>query len=259
MSESYVIKHQQCPKCQSNGKDKSHDNLAVFSDNHVYCFSCHYSTSGSISKRLNPTKKKENVSEPTLLLPEDSTTNYPQRAIDWINQYELTENTLLLHDVVWSDSLQRLIFPIYSADRAILGWQGRDFLLTENMAEQESTKKRAKWFGRGQLEHIFNILGSRSGNSRLAVTEDIVSAIKVSMCGIMAMPLYGCVIGRERFKRLYNLYGDTIEVLVWLDPDKARESVKEARLGSLCGLSCRAILSQYDPKEHSYEEIKTIL
>ena len=160
MSESYVIKHQQCPKCQSNGKDKSHDNLAIFSDNHVYCFSCHYSTSGSISKRLNPTKKKENVSEPTLLLPEDITTNYPQRALDWINQYELTENTLLLHDVVWSDSLQRLIFPIYSTDRAILGWQGRDFSL-----EKTPQTKRAKWFGRGQLEQIFNHSWNRKQTS----------------------------------------------------------------------------------------------
>jgi len=190
------------------------------------------------------------VSEPTLLLPEDITTNYPQRALDWINQYELTENTLLLHDIVWSDSLQRLIFPIYSADRNILGWQGRYF------GSNSPENKKAKWFGRGQLEQIFNILGT--GN-KLALTEDIVSAIKVAMCGIMAMPLYGCRVGRERFKRLYNLYGDTVEVLVWLDPDKAREAVKEARLGSLYGLSCRAILSQYDPKEHPYEDIKKIL
>lgn len=258
MLDSHVIKHEQCPQCRELGKDKSNDNLAIYSDGHSWCFSCGYLLTASgharIKNKIASERQGETTKEaemlPTLFLPEDITTDYPQRALDWINQYDLSKNTLLSVNAVWSDSLQRLIFPIYDGNRSLIGWQGRDFIL------ERTDKRRAKWFGRGPLESIFNILGQ--GN-RLALTEDVVSAIKLSLAGIMAIPLYGCVVGRKRFKRLYSLYGDTVEVLVWLDPDKQQESIKEARLGRLCGLNCRAILSDQDPKEHSYEEITKYL
>ena len=73
------------------------------------------------------------------------------------------------------------------------------------------------------------------------------------------MPLYGSFIGRERFKRLYSLYGNSVGIYIWLDPDKRLEALKESKLGQLCGLHTHPIFSNMDPKEHSYEEIKKIL
>lgn len=253
---SYVVKKQQCPKCKSLGKDNSHDNLVSYSDGHSFCFSCGfgvYPDKTRIFKETNlrqETPTKKDMQEQSLLLPEDSTTIYPEIARNWVKQYEITENDLLLHNTVWSNSIQRLIFPVYYDDSSLIAWQGRYF------GTNEEIKKKQKWFGRGNLKDTFNFLGS--GN-KLILTEDIVSAIKVSKCGVMAMPLYGCSIGRERFKRLYTRFGREVEVSVWLDADKRKEAIQEAKLGRLCGLNTTTIFTDLDPKEIKYEEIKKYL
>lgn len=249
-NQSHVIKHQQCPKCKLNGKDNSHDNMALYSDGHSYCYSCGYSSYPNKTKNYGKTSTKT-VQKSSLLLPEDCTTEYPEKPRNWIEQYELTETDLLLNNVLWSSSISRLIFPIYGNNFDVIAWQGRYF------GDNLDIQKKQKWFGRGNLRDTFNILGTT--RERLILCEDIVSAIKISNCNVMAMPLYGCIVGRERLKRLYTRFGGEVEVSVWLDPDKRSEAIKESKLGLLCGLRVRTILSDKDPKEHSYEEIKEIL
>lgn len=248
---SYVVSKEQCPACHKLGKDNSHDNLAIYSDGHKYCYSCGHLESLSTIKRIKyqMNKQEDRVEEP-IYLPSDCDTLYPIRALEWIEQYELTKTDLLNHNVMWSDSIQRLIFPIYG-DGHLIAWQGRSFHLGDM-----AIAKIPKWFGKGNLSSVYNILGK---GDRLVITEDIISAIKVSRCGVMSMPLYGSFIGRERFKRLYNLYGDQVEISIWLDPDKRTEALKEAKLGEVCGLHTTVIYSNKDPKEHTYEEIKNIL
>lgn len=248
---SYVIKKEQCPKCKLLGKDNSLDNLAIYSDNHSFCYSCGYISYPNRLKNFSKTTEPK-VQESTLLLPEDSNTNYPKIALDWINQYELTENDLLLNNVLYSNSISRLIFPIYNSDWSIIAWQGRYF------GDNEETKKKQKWFGRGNLRDTFNILGNKESN-RLVLTEDILSAIKVAKMDVMAMPLYGSFVGRERFKWLLTILGREVKIEVWLDPDKRTEAIKEAKMGILCGLITHPILSTKDPKEHTFLEIEEIL
>lgn len=251
MVTSYVIKKEQCPECAKLGKDNSSDNLAVYSDGRKYCFSCHYMDfPNKITSFKNKITEDNSIDYKLPYLPVDCDILYPQRALDWVGQYELDKTDLYKHNVLWSETLQRLIFPVF-ANGELLAWQGRSFFLDE-----ESQKKYPKWYGKGNLKDTFNILNQ---TNRIVLTEDIISAIKVSKCGVGAMPLYGCQIGRERFKRLYNLINKGDEVLVWLDPDKRKEGTLEAELGRLCGINCRTILSSYDPKEHSYEEIRKIL
>jgi hypothetical protein len=52
-NSSQVIKREQCPRCASQGKDNSHNNLAVYSDGGKFCFSCNKAT------ELSDTYKKE--------------------------------------------------------------------------------------------------------------------------------------------------------------------------------------------------------
>jgi twinkle protein len=40
--ESVLLSREQCPACASRGRDNSMDNLAIYDDGHVYCFSCGY-------------------------------------------------------------------------------------------------------------------------------------------------------------------------------------------------------------------------
>jgi hypothetical protein len=243
------VKKEQCPQCGKLGKDKHGDNLAIYSDGHSFCYSCAYYRSASGLEHLK-TKGQENYLQEPPYLPIDCDILYPKRAIEWIEQYELTTTDCLNHNVMWSESLQRLIFPVYG-DGQLIAWQGRAFHLP-----QVKNPKIPKWYGKGNLKDTFNILGK--GN-KIVLCEDIVSAIKLSNCGIMAMPLYGSFIGIERFRRLIKLIPKDTKVGVWLDPDKRPEAASAARLGRLCGLQCRSIISDKDPKEHSYDEIRNII
>ncbi|UOF80618.1 DNA directed DNA polymerase [Caudoviricetes sp.] len=248
-NNSYPIGKEQCPRCRERGKDNSGDNLAVYSDGHKFCYSCKYTVFPNGIEKLKQKNSEEILQdiEKVLTLPIDCDIVYPQKVLDWIGKYELTKTDLWNNNVLWSDSMQRLIFPVY-ANGILLAWQGRSFH-TQNQA----VAKIPKWYGEGNLKDTFHILGK---GTSLVLVEDIVSAIKVAKCGVMAMPLFGCVVGRERFKRLYSLYGDIVKVLIWLDFDKAKESIIEAKLGRLFGLNCSNIITKVDPKECSYEEIK---
>lgn len=253
MNSSHVIGKEQCPECRKLGKDNSEDNLAIYSDGHKYCFSCRHTINPNKITRFKVGNNDSNqtLTKEEVFLPSDCNTEYPQRAIDWISKYELTRNDLLKFGVLWSDCMQRLIFPVYGESGNLLAWQGRTFHL-QNMA----VAKIPKWYGKGDLKNCFNVLGK---GDILVLTEDIVSAIKVAKSGYMAMPLYGCVVGRERFKRLFSLFEDSVEVRVWLDFDKITEGVKESKIGALCGLTTATIVSIKDPKEYSYTEIKEII
>lgn len=247
MSEScYHVKNTTCPQCRSLGNDKTGDNLAVYSDGHSWCWSCGYYVSGNGILRFKSRESTERVVKHEVVLPSDSDVCYPSRALEWVGHYDLTRNDLLNHNVLWSESYKRLIFPIYG-DTGLIAYQGRYF---------GEEPKKPKWWGVGDLKNTFHILGKST--SQLVLVEDIVSAIKLSRF-TMAMPLFGSHVGVTRFKRLYSLYKDTVEVSIYLDPDKRREALLEARRGVLCGLKTRVIYSERDPKEESINNLKKIL
>lgn len=245
MENSYLVRQERCPECAKSGKDRAGNNLAVYSDNHIHCYSCGYHVSSSglsrFKERNQPTKQRHHE----VLLPSDCDVVYPIRTLEWIGHYDLTRNDLLNNNVLWSESYQRLIFPVYG-DSGLIAYQGRYF----------GEEKRTKWWGVGNLSNCFHILGK--SNSQLVLVEDIVSAIKLSKF-TMAMPLFGSHVGAVRFKRLYSLFKDKVEVSIYLDPDKRSESIVEARRGMLCGLRTRVVYSNADPKEESYEDLKKIL
>lgn len=248
MSTSHLIRQERCPQCAKLGRDISHDNLAVYSDSHTHCYSCGYHTYSDKVSQFNARKRTENINIPQkniVILPSDCNVEYPKRCIEWIEKYELNRYDLLNNNVLWSEYKQRLIFPVYDSEKGVIAFQGRYF----------GEKKEPKWFGKGDLKNTFNILGN---SNKLCLVEDIVSALKISKVG-MAMPLYGSYIGKERFKRLYRLYGKEVEVLIWLDPDKRLESIKEAKLGTLYGLNTRVIYTEEDPKEVKLSRIKELL
>jgi hypothetical protein len=229
------------------GNDNEGDNLATYSDGHSWCYSCGYYVKGDLVKRFKGSIEALNErSIPLVHLPLDSSLEYPQRALDWVYQYGLTRQDLLSNDVLWSDYYHRLIFPVFGYGE-LLAWQGRYF---------GDEPKNAKWFGRGNLKDTFHFLGTNK--KKLILTEDIVSAIKVSKYS-QAMPLFGCIVGIERAKRIHQLIDKDTEVLVWLDPDKRKQGLKESAILKSVGCLSRVIWSDKDPKEHSEDEIERIL
>ena len=261
MYENRFIKNAACPKCREEGKDRHGDNLATYSDGSSYCWSCGFSDMGnSHIVRFLARRDKSLLDEssrvktlPSVMLPDDSVTDYPSKALAWIEQYELTRIDLLQNGILWSERESRLLFPFWNGGE-LLGWQGRYF-------GNDATKK--KWYSRGKLDSIYHIFfmgrvghAMNDATRRIVLVEDVVSALKVSKVGIDAMPLFGVNI-KQRWPKI-RLLGYS-EALLWLDPDMHIKIVKESRVGCLNGITTHAVLSTKDPKCHTLEEIRNYI
>ena len=85
------------------------------------------------------------------------------------------------------------------------------------------------------------------------LVEDVVSSIKIGKTGIPVMPIFGSHISSKMIQRLSYI---TDKIIIWLDPDKRKESIKFTNVSNVIGLHASAIFSDHDPKEESYEYIK---
>jgi hypothetical protein len=241
---SHVIKHETCPRCAANGRDRTGDNLAIYDDGGSYCFSCGYFQSArgfqSISREATGTAK-------TLTIPYDCTDRIPDVGREFLARYSIGEYDLALNNILWSEKYQRLVFPII-VEGELLAWQGR-YLGTE--------PKKAKWFTQGEIDKITYILGNPYMED-LILVEDILSAIKISTTGIhRAMPIFGSHISAKRLLTIKRFCG--MEITIWLDRDKAKEAVGFAYLARNLGLKARTVITEKDPKEYSKQEIIEIL
>ena len=246
---SQVVKKERCPECAKLGKDTKGDNLATYSDGHSYCFGCGYTLNSSASKLSNYVN---NIPQPApvahkVFLPIDCVFEYPSEVMNWVGQYHLSHRTLLQHRVMWSPSKERLIFPVIGGENNFLAYAGRNFNLSDG---------KPKWVAYGDLKNTYHFIGEDRGT--LVLCEDIVSAIKLSRVA-QAMPLFGSHIGIDRWKRLSKIISRGVQCIIWLDPDMRLKSVGESCLGTSLGLNVRTIMSDKDPKEHTYEEINNIL
>lgn len=235
-----------CPSCRKKGHDRQGDNLANYPDGSVYCFRCgYYKNKNSFVAKTAP------LTLPKFTLPTDCCTSYPSNILDWVASFDLSKTDLLHNGALWSDSLDRLIFPFW-IDGELKGWQARSIKKGEKI----------KWLAKGNIKDL-NIIysGGRSvtrwsRETRLFLVEDIISAIKVSKANkrILAMPLFGV-----NFKILQLVKLNFKEYIIFLDENMHEHSIKKARQMSHYGIHCSTILSKCDPKRYTYEELKMII
>lgn len=259
---SVLLYNTGCPRCKEMGNDRAGDNLAIYSDGHEYCFACRYyrSTNGLSSLRSNsnvtPIKR-------TIQLPEDSNTEYSQASLAWLAKYESNKAVALRNGFLFSESGvafkdtqadNLLLFPLWDKDN-LQGYQARYF---------GHNPKIPKYVGRGKLDSVYHFLfnGAPCDNlthsNIIVICEDIISSIKVSQAGVIALPLFGNNF-TNRIELLKKLTTKKHKLLLWLDPDMTIKSIKEASIARLHGLECYSVHSKYDPKEHSLPEIKKYL
>jgi hypothetical protein len=243
-----VIRKERCPQCAKLGNDRSGDNLAIYNDGHTYCFRCGYG-----SRRTRIVKPVDEVKQPEqLFLPQDVTTELPYEARKWLNQYDLTRMDISGNNVMWSEQLQRIIFPYFN-ETGLLAWQGR-YVEKEIQADKKRIDSSpAKWYSQGKIHEIIHPIKVR--DSTAVLVEDIISAIKVSRVQ-GSIPIFGSNISAKHWLRLKHIVD---RVWVWLDPDMRSKSVKMAFMGQLLGIRTTCIFSDKDPKEHSFDEIAKYL
>ncbi len=241
------VRHEKCPKCAALGKDRNGNNLGVYSDGGVYCFSCGYTRPGSaVSKLKNQVQPRHHDTIKQLSLPPDVGGELPEAAWQWLKSYSLTELDVVKHNILWSEHAERVVFPIFGGNQELLAWQGRYI----------GVGTKPKWYSKGKLNEIRHILGTGK-KTALVLVEDIVSAIRVSNCGVHASPLFGSYISTDTWLRIKHLAFPI--VVCWLDKDKQLESARFSMTGRGVGMNVRSVITDNDPKTYSDTEIKNIL
>lgn len=244
-NESYVLRHEACPKCRELGNDRTGDNLAVYSDGHTWCFRCSYSTSRKFIASTDPKPATE------IVLPSDVSLELPLEARQWLEQYQLSRLDLQQNHVMWSERWSRIVFPYFDST-GLLAWQGRYIPCGKNHVEVNG-KAPAKWFSQGLIHEIVHPV--KVIKREAVLVEDIVSAIKVSKF-VGAIPIFGSSISNKQLLRLKTVVD---RVWYWMDPDLRSKSVKMASTARMFGLDAHVIFSDKDPKEESIETIRTKL
>lgn len=241
---SHLLYKTRCPKCAESGRDRSGDNLGIYSDGHSFCYSCGYTTGATVSGKLNKQTKQHKELQ---ALPEDTATWLSPEAMEWLHKY--FNNTADFPICYWSESERKLIFPIMDKQMThMLAWQYR-YLGTN--------PSHPKWVGYGITEELLYLQkrGARC-TGRIVLVEDILSTHKVGHIS-PTLCLFGSHISLKRLVAL-KLLGYT-EIVIWLDWDKRDYAIKAAQLAQSIGLKARVIHTQLDPKEFSYEQIKNHL
>lgn len=235
-SSSHLLYKTRCPACAENGKDRSGDNLGVYSDGHSYCFSCGFSSAGSTANKLRTMAHRATKEIPTL--PEDISNTLGENAERWLLRYFRTKEDF--PKCLWSEQEQKLYFMLEGG-----AFQYRYF---------GDNKEHPKWVGYGITENLIHITGV--GSTSLVLVEDLISAVKVGHIS-PTLCLFGSNISLKRLATL-KLLGYN-EVIIWLDWDKKEYAIKASQLAQSIGLQSRVIHTKLDPKDYSTEEIRELL
>lgn len=240
MNNSHLLYKTRCPKCAENGRDRSKDNLGVYSDGHSYCFSCGYSSGSTVHGRINSTTKQIKQIPP---FPEDISNTLGENAKRWLLRYFPTKENF--PRCFWSEQEKKLYFMLEGD-----AYQYRYF---------GDNKDHPKWVGYGitdNLIHIVNPSYNYVSLGPIVLVEDIISGSKVGHI-TPTLTLFGSNISLKRLATL-KLLGYN-EVIIWLDWDKREYAIKAAQLAQSIGLEAQVIHTKLDPKDYTFEEISELL
>ena len=253
---SFCVRHEACPNCGPL-QDGSGDNLGVFSDGHKWCFACGFYIPSdgvvNLQEMRSVLEKRRKQSGVGVRLPADFTYHLPPAPKKWLDTYKLTDEEITKSKMGWSESYERLIYPIYDAFGNLLMYQGRSF------AVPIEGRKHSKYHTEGQPEHIDVFVGLEQQRKHhytmCCVVEDYISAIKIArICP--ALVLWGSELSVTRIQRISGRF---LNVTLWLDKDKASYQAK-------CEIKARpyfervsGIYTDLDPKCYSTEEIRKCL
>ena len=194
-----------------------------------------------------------------LRLPYDFTNQIPLIASTWIKKYGITDGEIELFGFGWSESLERLILPVYVDDQ-LMYWQGRTFkpisLTNPKYLNIRCAGAKHVYFQRKIAGHFGDgVAYGDSPTSSLVIVEDILSAVK---CGryISSLGLLGSYLP-DSLSYVLNRFD---KIYLWLDHDKLKTSAKALRrLAQTSGKILKIIDTSLDPKEISDTKIKELL
>ena len=181
-------------------------------------------------------------------LPSDFTLEIPPEAMLWLLKASITPYIARANRIGWSKRYQRVVLPVYN-NNILVFYQMRAIHKHQTIKYLNPSVDRAKiayWV----IPH------SHVGNlSRIVITEDILSAIRVGK-HTPAVSMLGTKISIEQAEQVSRYTRAT----TWLDPDVA--GIQGAgKMRRTLGLAMYAdnIITKVDPKNLTDREIKLCL
>lgn len=243
VGEGRFSHHEPCPNCGSK------DNLGVWADGHKFCFGCkHFEPSpqslANLRKRLAVDENNNNNGNG--LDRSHCTPILPARSLAWLRKYGITDKEITSYGIWWNPQNESLVFPVRNQ-------AGQLVLTNERYFGADPKHPKYLTFGSKTAQHLI-ILHPLNRDS-LVVVEDFISAVKVarqvSSCALFGSTMPGNALkwAVERFKH----------IRVWLDMDKASQSVLTASRCSQYVPDTRSIITEMDPKDYTNSQISKIL
>lgn len=249
LGKDEFLHHAPCPRCGSR------DNLGVYGDGHKWCFGCQYYIKGDtgasveeMKARLVPSTQQEentpNASDSSLSLPADYTRSLEPIGAQWLLKYGISKGERIKNHIGWSQRYESLVFPVYDSHDNLLLVQRRFF----------GAGKWPKYHTKGRPESVLHILGDGDLDTGV-LTEDLLSAIKVGR-QYNATPLWGSNLSVDKVRRLSHRFS---KLIIWLDRDKAKDSVKYKWRAMPFFEKVHIIVSELDPKEYNDDTIASLV
>lgn len=225
------LRHEPCPSCRQQGKDKRGNNLARYVNGKAFCFACGY-------REKSQQTAAEIHTEPVVIAPQpptDLSKTLPAANYNWLRKYLSHEQ--IMGNFWYSKKLDRHLFrflDFYEA-RSVTGAEPKTYCVGE---------KPPLVFAKVSMDET------------LVLVEDVVSAIKLSEV-VPAMPLFGTGMNTGIRDFLHKCgYSD---IIIWLDRDKYDRSLFFRKYLQGCGKQARVISTNRDPKDYTVEELQLIL
>jgi len=248
-NESYLLRKERCPRCASNGKDTSADNLSVWSDGHVYCFACGYRKRGIPQlDTIGNAKSGSSVSHKEKKSRQNSMyKSLPTEAKQYLVSQGLTEKEIAKYHFHYDPNDGSIICPIYN-----------------DKNEEVMKVKRYNWKDFDPKMPKYRCIGKKpytplveKNNWYCIVVEDMISAIHLSRFMVDVIPLFGTKLPKYAALTLAKKYD---RMYVWLDRDKAVDAVRMSRRWNyFFKEGSKVIVTDYDPKQYTDDEIGEIL
>lgn len=242
MPESKFLKHEPCPNCHSR------NNLGVWDDGHKYCFGCGFYVppTKSVDFLKRRTKMENNNKDGDSALDVSSFTfSIPQHAQTWLKKYGITDQEVRHYGICWNSETDSLVFPVERGGQVVL--------TNERYFGKDPLFPKYRTYGHKALNRTY--FNNPNTPNSLVIVEDFISAVKVARFA-SSIPLFGSTISAEAVKWVVGTFKS---LRIWLDRDKASESLKEASKLSQWIPDTRTIITELDPKEYSNNEILAVL
>ncbi|QKL73346.1 DNA primase [Ralstonia solanacearum] len=173
---------------------------------------------------------------------------WPLDAAVWLYKAGISNDDIARLGFYWNPKLSRVVLPVYDGGGRCVYWQARTL-------EPYSVNPR-KYLNPAVDK---SRLVARYGDGPAVVlTEDILSAYKVSLAGVAGWSLLGTRLNTYTTAQVLSARKP---VFVWLDPDAAGQAAAKEIMRTLraYGVSVRNVVSTKDPKLLSREEITRLV